>query len=130
MNNPEPRQITIQPIISYPREAEVGKTYLMTVDIQTVSGEEYWPYQSEELELYCTVDSEPVFTTNPFGEPTIILNRFGGSYGPASFILTASSKEIEGNLRVNFVNGQGLLVYQVELPDIRVQKSTLVIRTQ
>lgn len=130
MNNREPRQITIQPIISYPREAEVGKTYLMTVDIQTVSGEEYWPYQSEELELYCTVDSEPVFTTNPFGEPTIILNRFGGSYGPVSFILTASSKEIEGNLRVNFVNGQGLLVHQVELPDIRVQKRTLVIRTQ
>lgn len=128
MNNLEPRQITIQPIISYPREAEVGKTYLLTLDIQAVAAEDYWPYQSEELELYCSVDSEPVFSTKPLGEPVIILNRFGGSYGPASFTLTASSKGTEGKLRINLVNGQGLLVHQVELTGIRIHESPPIIK--
>ncbi len=120
--------IQIQPVVSYPREAEVGKSYLTTVDVKVVTEEVNWPYQSEELELYCMIDSEPIFTSEPLGEPVIVLNRFGGSYGPASFMLKASSKEVKGNLRVNFLNRQGILVHQVELADIRTHKSPVVTR--
>lgn len=120
--------VAIKPLISYPRQAEVGKSYLMSIDVQAVMENNGWPYHEEEYVIYCILDTGDLFTHKSIGEPAIVLNRFGGSYGPASFILTASPNERIGNLRINLINSSGLLVHKVEIPDIRVREKAMVIR--
>lgn len=133
-DNQHTPEITIQPIISYPREAEVGKTYLMTVDVQSVFHaeaeenevkEDKWLYAAEEYTLYCLLDTD-LFTYEENGEPVIILNRFGGTYGPASFHLTANNKPQTGQIGIKFINEQGVLVSSIELPNITVWEHSLV----
>lgn len=120
MNNLEPRQITIQPIISYPRKAEVGKTYLLTIDVQTDTGN--WPYPQEDYALHCILETEPLFSHQSLGDPVVILNRFGGTYGPATFVLTASLRPQSGTIRFKLVNEQGLLLQSYNLPDVRIAR--------
>lgn len=120
MNDSMLHQLTIQPIISYPHEAEAGKNYLMTVDVQFLLEEGNWPYPQEELALYCIPDVKPLFNCEPIGKPIIILNRFGGTYGPASFLLIANSTAIEGYINVKLVNEQGLVISVINLPMVRV----------
>jgi NB-ARC domain len=79
------RAIAVKPIITYPREAQVGKTYLMTIDLQPEENFE-WQYDEEEYPIYCTVDSK-LFSSKPVGEPVIVLHRFGGTYGSVNFLL-------------------------------------------
>ena len=50
------REIAVNPTVTYPREAQLGKTYLMTIDLQ--SKEANWHYEEEEYPVYCSVDSE------------------------------------------------------------------------
>ncbi|NEP10552.1 MAG: NACHT domain-containing protein [Symploca sp. SIO2C1] len=112
--------LSIQPVISYPREAQVGKTYLMTVDVQP-SGDE-WPYEEEEYPIYCMLETFPLFSNKPMGEPAVVLHRFGGTYGAAKFLLTAAQEEIEGEIRVTLVNGWGVPVKVLSLSDVKVRQ--------
>jgi hypothetical protein len=109
--------LSVTPIISYPREAQVGKTYLMTVDLQ-FSGE--WNYEEEEYPIYCMLETAPLFSSQPVGEPAIILHRFGGSYGEAKFLLTAAQQEREGDIKVTLVNGWGVTVSVLVLEDLKI----------
>ncbi len=84
----QPRLFAVKPIITYPREPQVGKTYLMTIDLEVEEGIE-WQYEEEEYPIYCEVDSESLFSSKPIGEPVIVLHRFGGSYGEEKFMLTS-----------------------------------------
>lgn len=107
------RSIAVKPIIKYPREAQVGKTYLITIDLQP---EEYfeWQYEEEEYPVYCSVDSD-LFTSKPVGEPIIVMHRFGGSYGEAKFLLTALKEIAESHIRVMLTNRWGIPVSNVYL---------------
>jgi phosphoribosyl 1,2-cyclic phosphodiesterase len=111
--------ISVQPLISYPRKAQVGKNYLMTIDLQ-LSGNSEWNYEEEEYPLYCMLETSPLFSSKPVGEPTIVLHRFGGTYGPAKFLLKAAPQEVEGEIRVTLVNGWGVPVKVLNLANIRV----------
>lgn len=113
------RAIAVKPIITYPREAQVGKTYLMTINLQTEEGFE-WQYEEEEYPIYCTVDSE-LFASKPVGEPVVVLHRFGGSYGEAKFLLRAAQKEQRGSIKVALVNQWGVLVKVLELEELSIQ---------
>lgn len=75
--------LAVKPIIRYPREAQVGKTYLMTIDLQSEEGFE-WQYEEEEYPVYCKVDSE-LFSSKSVGEPVVVLHRFGGVMVRLSF---------------------------------------------
>ncbi|MFB2834253.1 caspase family protein [Floridanema evergladense] len=121
MSNNHQLPLCVQPIISYPREAEVGKTYLMTIDLQT-SGDD-WPYEEEEYPIYCMLETSPLFSSKPVGEPAVVLHRFGGTYGAAQFLLTAAQEEMEGEIRVSLVNGWGLPVRVLNLNDILVTQN-------
>ncbi|MCA9947094.1 MAG: trypsin-like peptidase domain-containing protein, partial [Anaerolineales bacterium] len=124
MSDSEIHHITIHPVISYPREAEVGKTYLMSIDIQTEYDAETWPYEREDFALHCILDTKPLFNHKAFGEPVIVLNRFGGTYGPATFLLTTATAPQEGAITVTLVNEQGFPLHQMTLPDISVVRET------
>ena len=97
----------------------MGKTYLMTVDLQVVEGSE-WLFEEEEYPVYCLVDSEPLFSCEPVGEPAIVLHRFGGTYGVAKFLLTATREEITGNLQIILVNSWGVPFKHLQLSDLKV----------
>jgi hypothetical protein len=110
--------LAVKPIIHYPRQAQVGKTYLMTIDLQAEEGFE-WQYEEEEYPIYCKVDSE-LFSSKPIGEPVVVLHRFGGNYGESKFLLTALSKEAEGEISISLVNRWGVIFKILTLLKIRV----------
>jgi hypothetical protein len=125
MSNMEQREVAIKALISYPREAEVSQTYLMTVDVETEvdKGEWNWPYAEEEYDLHCILDTEPLFMHEPVGKPAVILNRFGGTYGPATFLLTADNVEQAGVVYVHLLRN-GLVVQTIQLNNIRLVKES------
>lgn len=112
----QPLSLAVKPIITYPREAQVGKTYLMTIDLQPEEGFE-WQYEEEEYPIYCMVDSD-LFTSKPVGEPVIVLHRFGGSYGEAKFLLTAAKVEQEGKFTVTLTNRWGVPIKTLNLSSV------------
>ncbi|MEH2115503.1 tetratricopeptide repeat protein [Nostoc sp.] len=118
MSNTQELALSIQPVISYPRQAQVGKTYLMTIDLQ--SSEDEWPYEEEEYPIYCMLDTSPLFSCQPLGEPAVVLHRFGGSYGAARFLLTAAQEEIQGEIRVTLVNEWGMPIRVLSLDQISI----------
>src|SRR5262249_19977483 len=90
--SPRTPAIDVQPIVSYPRTAARGKRYLLTIDLRSSTTPDAWPSDSEELAVYCAARAEPpgMFRIQPLGRPSVVVHRFGGSYGPASFVLTAA----------------------------------------
>jgi tetratricopeptide (TPR) repeat protein len=100
------RILSVKPIIHYPRVAQVGKTYLMTIDLEVEAGAE-WQYEEEEYPIYCTVDSE-LFSSKPVGEPVVVLHRFGGSYGESKFLLIADGEVKQGSLKIILINAWGV----------------------
>src|SRR5262249_30672447 len=118
---PESNQLAIRPILSFPRAAEIGKNYLLTVDLHPVLSGTAWPYTDrEEVVIDCLLISTPVFENQALGEPAVVLHRFGGSYGPARFLLRAADQPCEGQLRVILV-GRGVPLADLVTPTIPVR---------
>lgn len=120
MSVPQPTQpIQIRPIINYPREAQIGQTYLMTIDVQLASPDASWPYPDEEYPITFILNTQPYFRYEPLNgerDPGIVLHRFGGTYGPAQYLLTASEQEVErGHISITFLNGWDLPMTYLEL---------------
>lgn len=99
------RLIAVKPIITYPREVQIGKTYLMTIDLQPEEKFD-WRYGEEEYPIYCTVNSN-LISSNAVGEPVIVLHRFGGNYGEAKFLLSAVQGSNRDELKVALINVWG-----------------------
>ena len=110
--------LAIKPIVRYPRVAQVGKTYLMTIDLEVEPGAE-WNYDEEEYPVYCEVDSE-LFKTQIVGEPVIVLHRFGGSYGEAKFLVTAAAEARQGNVKVGLINAWGVPFKTINLEGVQL----------
>jgi hypothetical protein len=110
--------IRLRPIISYPRRAQAGKSYLMTIDLQLEAPGAPWPFPEEEYAISCILDTQPYFSYEPLEgrEPAIVLHRFGGSYGPAQYMLTAAPHELpKGAISITFTNPYGIPIAYTEL---------------
>jgi hypothetical protein len=107
------QSITVEPIISYPKEGFLGKTYLMTVDIQSAGDK--WTYKEEEYPIHCIVDSMPLFSNEVIGEPVVVLHRFGGTYGAAQWLLTTRQAGY-GSIAVKLINPYGVPMKIIQLP--------------
>jgi predicted NACHT family NTPase len=107
--------LSIQPVISYPKEAEVGKTYLMEIDLQMPGSGFEWQYEEEEYLIYCMVNAGNLFTVTSVGEPAIVLHRFGETYGSTKILLEAALEEKSGTLSVLFVNQWGTTIRTITL---------------
>lgn len=118
--NDQSLSLAVKPIITYPLEAQVGKTYLMTIDLQPEEGFE-WQYREEEYPIYCSVDSV-LFISKPVGEPVIVLHRFGGSYGEAKFLLTTILETEKGEINISFINKWGIPTKVLKLTGISTKK--------
>ena len=116
-------QLLVSPILRFPNEAEVGKTYLFTIDLRP---QQRWPYPNdEEVTVYCLLDTAPLFSNESLGEPAVVLHRFGGSYGPARFLLTAGAQAQEGIIQVTLVNSRGVPLSVFETPVIQVREQVV-----
>jgi hypothetical protein len=107
----EKPRVTIRPIINYPPVAEVGKSYLLTVDVRMEGTDmNEWSYQEEEYPITCILETGPLFkyTTAGGREPVLLLHRFGSTYGPVRFLLTAARKPHSGQIVVTLVNEFGV----------------------
>src|SRR6266567_4919504 len=98
MNAGEANPVLIKPVIRYPHKAQVGQSYLMTVDLQMTTSHKEWGYEDEEYPLWIILNTMPLFSCKPIGDALVVLHRFSGTYGPATFLLTASQQEIDGKI--------------------------------
>ncbi len=120
MLNEQHLPLSVQSVINYPRQAQVDKTYLMTIDLLTTDAE--WCYEEEEYAIYCMLETSPLFSSKPLGEPAVVLHRFGGSYGAAKYLLTAASEEMEGEIRLTLVNSWGVSIQVISLDGVEIKK--------
>jgi hypothetical protein len=111
--------MSVTTIIRYPRQAQVGRTYLMTIDLEPDENFD-WGYEEEEYPIYCSVESD-AFHSKVVGTETVVLHRFGGSYGPARFLLTTLQRLGDFEIKVNLIDDWGariqILSSQVEVMD-------------
>jgi class 3 adenylate cyclase/tetratricopeptide (TPR) repeat protein len=113
--------LSVRPVIHFPKEAEAGRTYLLTIDLAPQQALDTWPYpDDEEVTIYCLPNAEPLFSCEPLGEPAVVIHRFGGTYGPARFLITAAAAPQEGVIRVTLVNGLGVPMTAFETSPIRL----------
>ncbi len=123
MINTATKKLNIKPIISYPHQAELGKSYLMTIDLQPLTKFEEWPEpKTEEMVIYCLLNTYPLFENEPLGEPAVVIHRFGGTYGPVRYLLRASSLKQQGSIKITLVNGWGVPIDVIELDQIEVRQ--------
>ncbi|MBT9316439.1 NACHT domain-containing protein [Leptothoe spongobia TAU-MAC 1115] len=110
--------LSVKPIINYPSLAQIGQTYLMTIDLQPEEDSD-WQLEEEEYPVYCSVSSE-AFESRAIGEPIITMHCFGGSYGAKSFLLKANKIGQAEDILITFRNKWGAPIKSIELKKIRV----------
>ena len=79
-------EVTIQPVVSWPRQVRPGRSYVITVDLRLANAAALWPYDDEELAVGCMLDGRPFCAVRVLGDAGVVLHRFGGTYGPAKFV--------------------------------------------
>jgi phospholipase C len=124
------RVLMLEPVVGWPREVQPGGRYELTADLRAPTGPGSWPFDEEEFEFTCMLDAQPLFTTRILGEPVLVLHRFGGTYGPVRYELTAAEPAdgLTGDdylepgdrgavsIWLSFANSWGVPVRTVELP--------------
>ncbi|HEX4830849.1 MAG TPA: tetratricopeptide repeat protein [Trebonia sp.] len=88
MPDPDAATLSIEPVISWPRDAAPGQRYLLTVDLRTSQRAEAWPFADEEVAFNCLLDALPLFTAQLLDDPVLVVHKFGGTYRPVRFLLT------------------------------------------
>ncbi|MFF4079662.1 FxSxx-COOH system tetratricopeptide repeat protein [Streptomyces sp. NPDC001777] len=121
MNGDDPA-LLVEPVVSRPREAEAGCAYLVTVDLRGPlgpRGEEdpgAWPYQDEELTFTVVLDGGRHFVCEVLDDPSLVLHRYGGTYGPVRFVVTARPVIGPAELWLTLTNQWGMPVRKAALP--------------
>lgn len=112
--------LLLQPTVSWPREMTVGRRHLVEVDLALVASDgapAEWPLEQEEEYVYtCIPDGGGDFDMWAVHDASVVLHRFGGSYGPAKFIVTPREKTGDRLFWLTFVNHWGVPVSVRELP--------------
>ncbi|MGD1222263.1 FxSxx-COOH system tetratricopeptide repeat protein [Streptomyces krungchingensis] len=113
-------RLLIEPVVEWPRHAETESDYLVTVDLRgplpVVDGEPpSWPYPDEEFTFSVTLDGSPHFVCTALNEPSVVLHRFGGTYGEARFRVSTGSDAGPAALWLTVMNQWGVPVRKAEL---------------
>lgn len=118
----EERPLLIEPVVGWLPEVEPGLVQCVTVDLRGPlddRGEtdaDAWPYDEEELAFSASLDGSPYFVCEVLDDPGLVLHRFGGTYGPATFLVTAGPSTGHAVLRLTIFNQWGATVRKAELP--------------
>jgi len=102
------RGLEIEPLVRWPRRMTPGQAYLVEVDLRL--GSDFgWPYEEEEFAFTFLLDGGPKITIDALGESTVVLHRFGGTYGPARFVATAEDATGDQALWLSLLTQRGIL---------------------
>ncbi|MEU6349561.1 FxSxx-COOH system tetratricopeptide repeat protein [Streptomyces sp. NPDC047072] len=123
MSGDEPgrdRPLLVDPLVAWPRVAETGCDYRVTVDLRgplpsPAGADADWPYPEEEFTFTVTLEGAPFFVCAALGEPGVVLHRFGGTYGPARFRVSAGAETGPASLWLTVSNQWGVPVRKAEL---------------
>jgi hypothetical protein len=120
MPEPAAATLSIEPVISWPREAAPGKRYLLTVDLRTSQTGDDWPFDDqEEVEFSCLLDAHPLFAAELLDDPVLVVHRFGGTYRPVRYLLdtlTVDDQSVPNAIRLTLSTRWGVPVRTVSLP--------------
>ncbi|WP_436534208.1 tetratricopeptide repeat protein [Actinoplanes sp. HUAS TT8] len=81
-------EVSLTPVVSWPREARSGGSYLISVDVQ-LADPGRWPYEREEYVVGCVLEGGATFDVTALGSTSLVLHRFGGTYGPVRYLAVA-----------------------------------------
>jgi hypothetical protein len=118
-------ELLLQPTVSWPRDMVVNRRHLVTVDLALVKADGTlgaWPLREEEYTYTCLLDGGGVFDLWAVHDATVVLHRFGGSYGAAEFVVIPRKMESgKRSLWLTIINQWGVSVddYDLEV-DVRV----------
>ncbi|MFE7576206.1 FxSxx-COOH system tetratricopeptide repeat protein [Streptomyces sp. NPDC057521] len=119
---PDERPLLIEPVVGWLPEVEPGLVQCVSVDLRgplDARGDtdgDAWPYEEEELTFSVALEGAPHFVCEAIEDPGLVLHRFGGTYGPATFLVTAGPSAGPGVLRLTIFNQWGASVRKAELP--------------
>ncbi|GAA1860589.1 tetratricopeptide repeat protein [Actinomadura bangladeshensis] len=85
----DPEEILLRPVVRWPERVEPGGSYRVTVDLETGGPLDSWRYPQEEYAVGCVLDGGTGFAVESAGDTTLVVHRFGGTYGPVSFVARA-----------------------------------------
>lgn len=85
----DPVEILLRPVVRWPERVEPGGSYRVTVDLETDGPLDAWQYPLEEYAIGCMLDGGTGFAVESAGETTLVVHRFGGTYGPVTFVARA-----------------------------------------
>ncbi|WP_440072377.1 trypsin-like serine peptidase [Streptosporangium sp. OZ121] len=111
-----PPTIQLEPLVSWPRTMTVGQEYLVTVDLRLARPGDEWPYREEEFAFGCMLDGGERIAVESVDDVSVILHRFGGTYGPARFVVTARGETGDHELRLSLSTQRGATVRTDTLP--------------
>ncbi|MER5645847.1 hypothetical protein [Streptosporangium sp. NPDC002524] len=111
-----PPTIRLEPLVSWPRIMMVGQEYLVTVDLRLARIGDEWPYREEEFAFDCMLDGGERIVVESVDDISVILHRFGGTYGPARFIVTAQGDPGQDAFRLVLSTQRGATVRTDKLP--------------
>ncbi|WNI29273.1 FxSxx-COOH system tetratricopeptide repeat protein [Streptomyces sp. ITFR-6] len=120
--NGDERPLLIEPVVGWLSEVGPGVVQCVGVDLRgplnarNEEDGEAWPYEEEELAFSVSLDGAPHFVCEVLDDPGLVLHRFGGTYGPARFLVTAGTATGPGVLRLTISNQWGAPVRRAELP--------------
>lgn len=114
-----PGELFLQPTLSWPREMTAGRRYLVEVDLAMTVKDGVsltaWPFEYEELAYTCVLDRGADFDLWAVHDASVLVHRFGGSYGPAEFVVTPHEKPGERSLWLTIVTQWGVPIGTHEL---------------
>ncbi|MEU3222196.1 FxSxx-COOH system tetratricopeptide repeat protein [Streptomyces sp. NPDC006976] len=116
------RPLLIEPVVGWLPEVRPGLVQCVSVDLRgPLDGRgrtdtDAWPYDDEEeLAFSVALEGAPYFVCEALDDPGVVLHRFGGTYGPATFLVTAGPSSGPGVLRLTVFNQWGASVRKEEL---------------
>jgi hypothetical protein len=115
----------LQPTANWPRNMTADRWHLVTIDLALVKQDgtpAQWPLRDEEYAYTCLLDGGGVFDLWAVHDATVVLHRFGGSYGAAKFVVIPRLAESgTRSLWLTIINQGGVAVNEYELPvDVHV----------
>lgn len=114
------RTVHLKAMVNMPRKVHVGRTCVMAVDLKHDSPWKMWPYSQEEFIVLCQVIAWPLFESTPLEDATLVVHRFGGTYGEIHFLLRASQQPMKGDIIVRLLNIDGMPIEDISLCGVDV----------
>lgn len=111
--------LLLQPSVSWPAAMAVGQPHVVAVDLAMVTSagtpSTAWPFDQEELVYTCALDGGADFDLWAVRDASVVVHRFGGTYGPAEFVVTPHEKPGDRSLWLTIVTQWGVPIITHEL---------------